>query len=218
MEEVTTTFPFADEVTLQSTERVSNPPLNEEKLASKEIVTDEEMVQYVEGVSELLVIKEILGSDKVVATPQIGDETVHFEVAVSAQQKKDGCSEDKVTSPKAPPKMSESTEAIFIPPEDKKSKLPKKKFICNICSKEFPYKISLQRHKSIHGRKKIKCHLCPEILDEHKMGNHLLMNHQAAKCNICEGDFPSKAELRVHVSNAHSKIKKRGLKPGRKIR
>jgi len=82
---------------------------------------------------------------------------------------------------------------------------------CDQCSKEFPNLWSLDKHKRKH-----KAHICTQCggtfhkwsdLQQHKEIDHPLSENQAlVKCNQCDKEFRSKANLSQH-SLVHSEVR-----------
>ena len=79
------------------------------------------------------------------------------------------------------------------------------------------FKAQRNRHIKIHQRPTSKCSICSEEMEETKLTQHILLNHEEASCEICFEILPSKVVLRDHKIKVHRGVKQ-GDGRGRKIR
>ena len=111
--------------------------------------------------------------------------------------------------------LSESTDKSKSDAETTSSR-PPEVYSCSICDKYFSSKGSLKKHSMIHSKKTTCCDVCGMEIFENKVEHHFSKFHRPVKCDVCGTNQASKVELRLHMKNKHSKVK-RGLKPGRKV-
>ncbi|XP_059609293.1 zinc finger protein PLAG1-like isoform X2 [Phlebotomus argentipes] len=97
--------------------------------------------------------------------------------------------------------------------EKTKTKRPKKKHKCKICSKIFDRRLYLRMHSLEHcpahaDRNKFPCHLCPAAFGEMaKLQKHLLVHSwtNAVKCSVCQKTYKNSVSLRNHMKKHAAK-------------
>jgi hypothetical protein len=78
-----------------------------------------------------------------------------------------------------------------------------RRFLCNLCDKQFKSKAHLQRHLVVHsGEKACKCYICgfacnrKENLKQHLLLHSIGNPHQ---CHLCSKSFTHRSQLRTHL-------------------
>jgi len=87
-----------------------------------------------------------------------------------------------------------------------------KGFSCEVCSKIFSRRTTLQRHMLIHtGDKPWHCNYCEKAFNQKSILNRHLLTHSDAKlfsCNICQLSFTEKGAVTRHIAAIHNKQEK----------
>lgn len=87
------------------------------------------------------------------------------------------------------------------------------KEICEICSKTFSLKNSLDEHMKIHTRRpedRFKCEICGHFISDKKTFNKHVKNHETEAldntCHYCGKRSPNLNALRRHIRYVHETI------------
>lgn len=85
--------------------------------------------------------------------------------------------------------------------------------ICEICSKAFSLKFSLDEHMKIHTRKpedRFKCEICGHFISEKKAFNKHVKNHETERlnniCHYCGKKSPNLNALKIHIRYVHETL------------
>lgn len=109
------------------------------------------------------------------------------------------------TSIKRSSSISEcKSETPFVVRKARKTRKPRKEYVCSVCEKQFRGSSDLHKHARTHtGERPYGCDKCPMRFKQTvSLKNHIASIHgtdQKFSCDQCKKSFPLKERLRLHM-------------------